>query len=188
MKIMKYTSLAILLGASFCGTCRAEIGSQKELAVALEQAIQCKVEAVDALNPQSKPEVQKNLARLGVKVQGVDANYDADADSSWKLDYALPAGVDVFGHEVRTAHYAGYSASFFFTEIPGGQSELDKLRDMLRLGPAAPGSISADIEYATYKPVYEKQVPWRDGKATVVAGLERKNGQAYVVVGCVTPA
>jgi hypothetical protein len=188
MKIKKYTPWMILLGVSLSCACMAEISSSKDLGVVLEQAIQCKVEAVDALDPRGKPDLQKHLSQLGVKVHGVDANYDPDADASWELEYTLPTGVGVFGHEIKTTHYDGYSASFFYTEFPGGQAELDKLKDLLHLGPVTSASIPNYIEYATYKPVYEKRIPWRDSKATLVAGLERMDGQAYVVVGCVTPS
>jgi hypothetical protein len=185
----RYACSLALFGACLSSAWGADIGSVRDLGLVIEQATQCKPEALRALDPGNNPEVQKNLTRLGVKL-GAPGGFELPEEGVWEFHYNLPVGVRVFGHETTFAKLAGYSDMFFLTEFPGGQAELDKLKDALSLNPVRAAMIEQFITYYTYKPEYYRQVvpAGQEGAAAVVAGLERMNGRAYIVVGCYSGA
>ena len=169
-----------LLGVAMSPAYAADIGSPKELGVALEHAALCKAGAADAFDARDK-RVRQNLVRLGVKVHG-----DAD-DGPWDFGYVFPAGVSAFGYDVKAAGYSGDSGSIFYVQIAAAEADLDRLKDSLQLAPI-PKAHRSDylVDGAGYaKPVHPptEDDPYPD---TVVAGLQHKDGKTYLVVGCQT--
>lgn len=161
-----------------------EIASRKELGVAVQNVLECKTDTRYILEVQSNKAVLNNLVRLGVQMNG--AEYDGPAE----LTYRLPPGVSVFGYDAKTLFYAADSGSLAYVEIPAGTAVLKKLAIALQLAPISEGRTvnyrkfgytSAQYYRETSMPV--KDNPYPD---TIVAGLEYKDGSAYVTVGCET--
>lgn len=180
MKTVLWILQAALLGAAISPAYAADIGSPKELGVALEHAVLCKSGAADAFDARDK-RVRQNLVRLGVKVHG-----DAD-DGPWDFGYVFPARVSVFGYDAQAASYSGDSGSIFYVQVAAAEADLARLKDSLQLA-AIPKAHRSDyfVDGAGYaKPVHPptQDDPYPD---TVVAGLQHKNGKTYIVVGCET--
>jgi hypothetical protein len=160
------------------------ISSKKDLGLALERAVTCKVGALgffDGSEFAGGPgDAMHQLKSLGVNIAIKNEDY------SGGIRYRFPLGIKVFGYEAIDALYFSESTTLFVVTLRADFKYLPKINKVLNLTPVPKGNPEGygyvdnlDVRY-----IRKLREPGVDFPYTIFSGIEGSDGHNNVAIGC----
>jgi hypothetical protein len=183
---MSRLRLSVVSALVFSSTAFSQetISSKKDLGLALERAVTCKVDALgffDGSEFDSGPlGAMHQLKSLGVSIAIKNGDY------SGGIGYRFPRGVKAFGYEVVDALYFSESTTLFVVTLRADFKYLPEINGALNLTPIQKGNPDGygyvdnlDVRYI--KKLSGSDVDFPDA---IFSGIKNGDGHNYLAIGC----
>lgn len=159
------------------------LSSNKDLEVAVEDAVMCKGHGLDIFSGGNSGE-NPGEPNFQLKAVGVDIN-NADQYGGETI-YRFPGNVRVFGHEAADATFFSSSTTIFFVNLRADAAEVRKINRLLKLRPVSRKDRYDYGYFDQFKAGYIRKIP--NGTEippyVIFSAISSRNGRNHVVVGC----
>ncbi|WP_157636468.1 hypothetical protein [Burkholderia ubonensis] len=159
------------------------LSSRRSLEVALENAVMCKVDALNIFNGSEfdggADDPKQRLESLGVNVIN-------ESRHGGEIRYQLPSGIKLFGYEAREALFFSESTTLFFVRLKSGPERMRAINKALRLTSVPKGNPDGYGYFNEFDVRYIRKLNGGEDVPhdTIFSGIGDLGGNEHIVIGC----